>query len=184
MNYPGTPHEVRITPLAEVVTAARILVVDDDDVLRGLYEAVLNSAGFETQSAVDGVAALVLLATGGFDLVLTDCKMPRLDGLGLVRALRTAGYRLPVMMVSGSISAPGDLPADVRGEIAVALPKPVKAGQLLAGVAAALRPPSGAPGQTPPRGPYQTPAPAARMREKPPAFQLPAASVCSTRRPP
>lgn len=118
---------------------ARILIVDDDDILRGLHEAVLSNAGYGTNSAADGEEALAMLASGDFDLVLTDCNMPRLDGLGLVRALRAMGNYIPVMMVSGSLADGGVLPPDVIDEVAVALAKPVRSLELLEGVARALR---------------------------------------------
>jgi CheY-like chemotaxis protein len=134
MSYqPAAP----ITTLDDVVADARILVVDDDDILRGVNEAVLSLAGYGTGGAADGEEALAMLAIGDFDLVLTDCNMPRIDGLGLVRAMRAAGNRTPIMMVSGSLAG-SDLPEDVRREVVVALPKPVRTLELLAGVARAL----------------------------------------------
>jgi CheY-like chemotaxis protein len=124
---------------------ARILVVEDDDLLRCLQEAVLSSAGYGTQGAVDGEEALVMLATEEFDLVLTDRSMPRLDGCGLVRALRAAGSRIPVIMVSGSLMDGGELPADVADEVAIALAKPASTGELLESVAQLLRRKEGEP---------------------------------------
>lgn len=115
----------------------RILVVDDDDVARGIHEAVLSMHGYGTDSAADGVEALAMLALDDYDLIVTDCNMPRMSGLNLVRTLRGKGRRIPIMMVSGSV-AQGDVPLDVRNELAVALPKPVRVSDLLAGVASAL----------------------------------------------
>ena len=66
--------------------------------------------------------------------------MPRLDGFGLVRALRAGGNCTPVMTVSGSLAGDGELPADLRAEVTVALPKPTMPSDLLAGIAQALRP--------------------------------------------
>jgi len=126
-------------------TSARILVVEDDDLLRCLQEAVLSSAGYGTQGAVDGEEALVMLATEDFDLVLTDRGMPRLDGCGLVRALRAGGSRIPVIMVSGSLVDGGKLPADVANEVAIALAKPASTGELLESVAQLLRRKEGEP---------------------------------------
>jgi CheY-like chemotaxis protein len=139
MSFKTSKPESPITALDEAITDARILVVDDDDILRGVHEAVLSLAGYGTNSAADGEEALAILATGDFDLVLTDCNMPRMDGLGLVRAIRAAGNQIPVMMVSGSLAGEGELPPDVRREVAVALPKPVRSLDLLEGVARALR---------------------------------------------
>lgn len=131
-------HEACIAPPDEIVPDARILAVDDNDILRGLHDAVLSLAGYGAQSAADGEEALVMLAMCDFDLVLTDLNMPRLDGFGLIRTLRAAGSRIPVMMVSGSLANGGELPADVRREVAMALPKPLKTGELLAGIALVL----------------------------------------------
>ena len=77
----GTPSEGR---------AARLLVVDDPSFFRGLLKPLLESRGYEVALAEDGLAALEQLEAGGeFDLVLSDIEMPRLDGLGLVRRLRS-----------------------------------------------------------------------------------------------
>lgn len=116
----------------------RILIVDDDDMLRGLHEVVLSHAGYGTNSAADGEEALAMLAGSDFDLVLTDGNMPRLDGLGLIRAIRASGSQIPIVMVSGSLADGGSLPADLIDEVAVALPKPVRSLQLLECVAKAL----------------------------------------------
>lgn len=127
-------HEARKATPCENIPNTRILIVDDDDVIRGLFEAVLSHAGYGTESVTNGEEALDMLATAEFDLVLTDRNMPVLDGVGLVRTLRAAGSRIPVMMVSGSLANGGVLPEDIRNEIAVALPKPATASELLAGI--------------------------------------------------
>jgi two-component system OmpR family response regulator len=120
----------------------RVLVVEDDHILRGVLEAILGDAGYLTDGAEDGAEALTAMKSGHFDLVLTDGNMPRLDGCGLVRALRANGNRIPVMMLSGTLLG-GKLPADIRNEVIVALPKPAMTHDLLAGVRHAL-------GSTPP----------------------------------
>lgn len=119
---------------SEHIPNPRILIVDDDDIIRGLHESALNIAGYGTESVCNGEEALVMLAIAEFDLVLTDCKMPVLDGIGFVRALRSAGSQIPVMMVSGSLAGDSELPADVRDEVAVALPKPSNLRDLLIGI--------------------------------------------------
>jgi CheY-like chemotaxis protein len=138
MSNRTAPHELHVTTLNETTHDAHILVVDDDDILRGILESILIDAGYRTDSADDGMEALTMLATGHFDLVLTDGNMPRLDGFGLIRALRASGSRIPVMMVSASLAGDAELPADVRDEVAVALPKPAMPRELLAGIASAL----------------------------------------------
>jgi two-component system, NarL family, capsular synthesis sensor histidine kinase RcsC len=116
----------------------RVLVVDDDDIVRGLHEAVLSLAGYVTESATNGEEALVMLAVGQFDLMVTDCNMPKLDGIGLIRTLRASGSKMPVVMISGSLMV-RDLPSDVADEVAVALPKPARMSEIINGVAHAMR---------------------------------------------
>ena len=128
-------------PLNPHLAATRILVVDDDAAIRSLHLAALTYAGYSTGCAGDGAEALAILAFNRYDLVLTDRKMPRLDGLGLVRELRAIGNHIRVMMVSGSLTKGGEIPEEVRGEIVVALPKPATIEEILEGVERALATP-------------------------------------------
>ena len=66
----------------------RALLVDDDPLLLALLSAFLASRGYEVEEASDGEQALQRLAGGGFNLVVTDRHMPRMDGLALCRAIR------------------------------------------------------------------------------------------------
>jgi len=67
----------------------RILVVDDSTTMRQLIKMVLmKQVACEIVEAQDGLDALGKLKAGGFDLVVTDVNMPRLDGLGLVQGIR------------------------------------------------------------------------------------------------
>jgi two-component system, chemotaxis family, chemotaxis protein CheY len=65
-----------------------ILAVDDSASMRQMVAYTLKSAGYEVIEAVDGVDALEKAESRSIDLVLTDQNMPRMDGLGLTRALR------------------------------------------------------------------------------------------------
>ena len=65
-----------------------ILAVDDSASMRQMVSFTLRKAGFDVVEAVDGQDAWEKAALRGFDLVLTDQNMPRLDGLGLTRKLR------------------------------------------------------------------------------------------------
>ncbi len=81
---------------------ASILVVDDALTVRELQRSILERAGHRVRTAVDGEAALALLAEERPDLVVCDVEMPRLDGFGLVRRIRAlpALRSLPVLMVT------------------------------------------------------------------------------------
>jgi two-component system, NtrC family, response regulator HydG len=78
--------------------STRVLIVDDDAGVRFLLREVLEGAGLAVTEAADGSAALEALAGGGFDLVLTDLRMPRLDGQALLTQLR-AWARPPKVIV-------------------------------------------------------------------------------------
>lgn len=77
----------------------KILVVDDDLYIRELYEEVLKGEGYTVDSAANGEEALTKLSHGGYDLVLLDIMMPKLDGLGIMDALN----RTPPPIKNGPI---------------------------------------------------------------------------------
>ncbi|MDA8093781.1 MAG: sigma-54 dependent transcriptional regulator [Betaproteobacteria bacterium] len=85
----------------------RILVVDDEDKMRRVLEIALLAMGHEVVHAADGLEALDRFAEAPCDLVLTDLRMPKLDGLGLLRALRERGEGVPVVVLTahGSVSS-------------------------------------------------------------------------------
>ncbi len=82
--------------------AKRILTVDDSASILQVQKLVLSGAGYEVIQAVDGQDALSKLNGTPVHMVLTDLNMPRLDGVGLIRAIRANPvHRLvPVVMVT------------------------------------------------------------------------------------
>jgi len=66
----------------------KILLVDDDELIRDLYSEVLKDANFDVQSAKDGQEGFEMLKQGGYDVVLLDLIMPELDGVTVLRKLR------------------------------------------------------------------------------------------------
>jgi two-component system response regulator TctD len=83
---------------------ARILVVDDDPLLLELLTDTLTAIGYETAAASDGAIALDMLQTEQYDLMISDIKMPRVDGLQLLRRVRRHYPRLPVLFITGVAS--------------------------------------------------------------------------------
>src|SRR5438477_7753764 len=65
----------------------RILIVDDDLYLRDLYNEVLKNAGYEVDTAIDGEEGIEKIKKDGYDLVLLDMMMPKIDGLGVLTQL-------------------------------------------------------------------------------------------------
>ncbi|RLE09248.1 response regulator [Candidatus Aerophobetes bacterium] len=80
----------------------KILVVDDSATIRTLQGFILESAGFEVQTASNGIEALEKLYKERFDLVVADINMPKMDGLKLIETLRKQeAYRdLPIIIVT------------------------------------------------------------------------------------
>jgi two-component system, cell cycle response regulator len=73
----------------ETTQPCRVLVVDDDDLVRARLAALLRTAGFETETAASGKDALRILAARHCQVLLTDWQMPDMDGLALCRIVRT-----------------------------------------------------------------------------------------------
>jgi len=87
--------------------ASGILVVDDSITSRSLEKSILEAHGYRVRTAVDGLEALEFLRTEIADLIITDIQMPRMDGFGLVEALKadTRLKGIPVIIVS-SLESP------------------------------------------------------------------------------
>lgn len=83
------------------VARARILVVDDDNAFRLSTAALLRKDGHLVDAVGDGQQAVTALRAEQYDLMLLDLRMPGIDGLGLVEALRLWGERIPILMISG-----------------------------------------------------------------------------------
>jgi two-component system response regulator MprA len=79
---------------------ARVLVVDDEPAVRRALERALRLENYDVELAADGEQALDALISDGIDAVVLDVLMPRLDGLEVVRRMRKAGDRTPVLMLT------------------------------------------------------------------------------------
>ena len=116
----------------------RVLLIDDDARLAELLDDNLRPQGVALVHAGGGQAGLAALAGGGFDAVLLDVMMPGLDGLSVLRKLRDAGHRVPVIM----LTARGDEADRVVGlELGADdyVAKPFSPRELLARLRAVLR---------------------------------------------
>jgi CheY-like chemotaxis protein len=82
----------------------RILVVDDDKVIRQLFSLMLQRADFEVDVAEDGFIGVEMWEKGKYDLVLMDVQMPRMDGLEATSSIRemerTQGRHTPIVAVT------------------------------------------------------------------------------------
>ena len=90
----------------------RILLVEDEDMVRAVAERALTRAGFAVVTASDGEEGLAAVANGGdFDLILSDVVMPGMDGPTMAKAIRTVRPDVPVLFMSGYAEE------QLRGEI-------------------------------------------------------------------
>jgi CheY-like chemotaxis protein len=85
-----------------MAAALRVLMAEDEPLAAEVIEEGLVEAGFEVLAANDGQEAVEMAANGaGFDLLLTDLRMPRLDGKELIARLRADRPDLPVVVMTG-----------------------------------------------------------------------------------
>ena len=137
LEAPGVQAVLTPAPIP-VNRSPRILVVEDDVVIRQLNAQVLLRSGYQVDAAEDGAAGWEALHGKNFDLLITDHDMPKLTGLELVKKVRRARMSLPVILASGSLPAEG-LERHPWLELAAILLKPFSPAQLVETVKAALR---------------------------------------------
>jgi CheY-like chemotaxis protein len=123
------------------VSPRTILVVDDEPPVLNAVADLCASLGFRVFRAEDGLAALPHLGAG-VDLLISDIRMPNLDGPGLLRRVRERFPALPVIVMTGYADSPG-LAAMVALNIVGVLRKPFRAHELRAMIRRAL------PGESP-----------------------------------
>lgn len=110
---------------------AKILVVDDDPLHLQLAARTLAIAGFVVRMAANGEDAITRISTERFDAVLTDVRMPRMNGIELLRKIRGCCLQwLPDIIMTGQLEEDIRAAASVWGAAAV-LEKPVMRGELI-----------------------------------------------------
>ncbi len=93
---------VRDARVLSKATRTKVLLVDDDDAVRNAFRRVLESRGYQVFACQSGSEALQRLASGDFDAMISDVRMPGMSGLKLLRAVREHDLDLPVILVTGN----------------------------------------------------------------------------------
>ena len=125
------------TPTVAPTTRPRILVVDDESSIRDLLSKTLALADYDVDVAPDGRSALERMRLLGYDLLITDLKMPGMDGLGVIREARRLRADLPVIIITGFSTEASAIEAANLG-VAGYLTKPFRVPRVLAVAAKAL----------------------------------------------
>lgn len=150
-RFPVAEQQKQFVPLALVkqteqeqreqnLLRGRILLVDDDDDLRGLLRALLEGDGYQVFSCRDASRALkIFQSRDDIDLLLTDFEMPQMSGVELSQRITEAQPHLPVLILSGAV-----LSDEVRATIAAngwqLIAKPCEVPVLLQIIAGRLEP--------------------------------------------
>ena len=120
----------------------RILVIDDDQAVRGAMQLLLQADGFDVTSAADGAAGIAAAERDTPDLIIVDLFMPGLSGVDTIKAFRQRFPCVPIIAVSGVMPSSGvsshslDVAAEFGADIT--LHKPFRPHQLMEAVKQAL----------------------------------------------
>ena len=119
--------------MPQAVATRRVLVVDDDRVIRECVAETLREEGYEARTAMNGAEALELIEAGPApDLIVLDMRMPVLDGWGFARAYRARpGPHAPIVVITAAHDSPERL---VELQAEDVLPKPFDLDQLVRAV--------------------------------------------------
>jgi putative nucleotidyltransferase with HDIG domain len=117
----------------------KVLIIDDEEYILNLSRDILTKSRYMVRTALNGNEGIKLFEKEPFDLILTDIKMPKIDGLDVIRHVRTVNKEIPIIVITGNgtldiaisslrLGAQGFIlkpftPAELRASIADALEK-------------------------------------------------------------
>lgn len=135
-----SPRERRDTPdpLTTKKISGTVLIVDDDETLLRSLARLLRLRGYEPKTATSAAAAIELVQTERFDVVLSDIAMPGMDGIELLRNIRDTDLVVPVILITGAPAVSTAVDAVEYGAFRY-LTKPVENDDLVATVEKAVR---------------------------------------------
>ena len=126
--------------MTKAETRKRILIVEDDSDFREILGRSLRKAGYEVHEAEHALGAICAMVRAGADLILTDIRMPIMDGLGLVRELKahedTCG--VPIVAMTG-FDTPEHRQAALQAGCVGYIAKPIDAHEFLCRIAEFIR---------------------------------------------
>jgi DNA-binding NtrC family response regulator len=117
---------------------AHILVVDDEEKMRHILSIMLSTKGYTVDQAGDGIAALEMIRATPYDLVITDIKMPRMDGLTLLKKMTEMDIPCPVVFITAFATVESAVEAMQQGAVDYII-KPFEEDRILLTVEKGLR---------------------------------------------
>ncbi len=111
-----------------------VLVVEDDTAIRRLVKMVLDRAGYQVETAMDGVDAVLKLGVAEYQAIILDLMMPNLDGFTLISTLAVEDPEKLKKIIVTSAASPGVIKERMKGQPFALLPKPFEITELLAAV--------------------------------------------------
>lgn len=144
--------------MSAVTALHRLLLVEDSDAQAAVYAAYLPEARFAVVRVATGEAALAELTASPYDLLLLDLQLPGIQGLEVLRRVKSAKLEVPVVVMTDSGSVDTAVEAMHLGAVDF-LAKPVSAGRLRLAVLGAFNGANGATGGNGGTGKAPTPAP-------------------------
>lgn len=119
--FVSTVNSSAVNPLALLVNGGqKVLLVDDDPVILRMMGLELSGFSNAVETAGDGAAALELLDSGQFDVIITDGQMPRMSGYELIEKIREKDSEIPVILHSGTYNDQAKKCEEVFGAVFVA----------------------------------------------------------------
>ena len=135
MTAPDTRSPTKV--VSSSPAPGRVLLVDDDLRVLETFARILERVGYEVQGVVSAASASAALARATFDVVVTDIRMPGLDGIALLKSIRDTDSELPVVVITGAPALDTAIAAVEHGAIQY-LVKPPPPGSLETAVARAV----------------------------------------------
>jgi DNA-binding response OmpR family regulator len=118
---------------------AKILVVDDDESIRTIYNHVLSREGYDVHTALDGIEAVAKTSAILPDLIILDLIMPEQEGIETLLQLHSKHPNIPVVTISGAVGASEYLHVSSLLGASVTLQKPIRPDTLVQTVQNVLR---------------------------------------------
>ena len=119
------------------LSQCQVLVVEDDDLLRECIVELFEMSGAQVNGAENGASALKLLVSGQYDILISDLRMPGMDGLEMIKRLRALAVKQPIVFICTGTS---EFSLDEVNALKVieVFRKPFEGARMIASVAAAV----------------------------------------------